>query len=78
VLDFCMQEEHRTIQSATVSKYAFQQIQIDSHVVKSRLSKYVDDTRRLSSLCDALPISAAQFCDDPILLDPIALDKALS
>lgn len=78
VLDMCIQEERSIIQSAKISKYAFQQIQIDSHVVKSRLSTYVDDTRRLASLFDTLPITAAEYSDDPILLDPIALDRALS
>lgn len=77
VLDMCIQKEQSMIQSGRISKYAFQQIQIDSHVVKSTLSPYVDDTQRLASLFDGLPITAAEYCDDPILLDPIGLDKAL-
>lgn len=78
ILEFYMEREIHVIQSATkISKFAFQQIQIDSHVIKSRVSKYIEDAKRLSSMFDTLPITAAEYCDDPILLDPISLDKAL-
>lgn len=69
---------HKIEDIARISTFVFQQLQIDCHVIKANVSQYVDDTRRLSALFDALPITAAKHCDDPILLDPIALDRALS
>lgn len=77
MLKFSAEIQKGILKTRRISKAAFQQIQIDCHMIKSRTSKYVEDKKQLSSLFDALSIAAAERCDDPILLDPIALDKAL-
>ena len=56
-------------------KIAFQQIQVDCHHVKLQMMECLKDDKRLSSMMDSLSITAAEFCSEPVLLDPMTLDK---
>ena len=56
-------------------KVAFQQIQVDCHHVKLQMMEYLKDDKKLSSMMDSLSITAAEFCSEPVLLDPMTLDK---
>ena len=64
----------------SLSKVAFQQIQVDAHFLVSKLVEImhvkVDDEEPYTIL-QSLPIVAAEHCQDPVVLDPIILDKLI-
>lgn len=65
---------------SSLSKMAFQQIQVDTHFLVSKLVEImhikVDDEEPYTVL-QSLPIVAAEHCQDPVVLDPIILDKLI-
>ncbi|KAI8102854.1 hypothetical protein M9434_005646 [Picochlorum sp. BPE23] len=78
IIEHTIMTELDMIKSLQLSKAAFQQIQVDCHLIKQQLSSHTNDPMSMTELLDRLSITAAEQCDEPILLDPIALDKIVS
>lgn len=63
-----------------LSKMAFQQIQVDTHFLASKLVSIMHikvDEEQPYTILQSLPIVAAEHCQDPVVLDPIILDKLI-
>lgn len=78
IVEYAIMTQLDMIKSLRLSKAAFQQIQVDCHLIKQQLSSHTNDPMSMTELLDRLSITAAEQCDEPILLDPIALDKIVS
>jgi hypothetical protein len=78
IVEYAIMTQLDIIKSLRLSKAAFQQIQVDCHLIKQQLSSHTNDPMSMTELLDRLSITAAEQCDEPILLDPIALDKIVS
>ena len=65
--------------SPLLSKAAFQQIQVDCYFLRHNMKDLVSSkSSEVSSLLDSCSLAAAECCSEPIVLDPITLDKLIA
>ena len=70
LLGTAIEQEMRVAERRRLTKAAFQQLQADVAVVRRRLGATVDAT-----VLDTVVSRAAEWCDEPALVDPLVLER---
>ena len=70
LLSTAIEQEMRVAERRRLTKAAFQQLQADVAVVRRRLGATVDAT-----VLDTVVSRAAEWCDEPALVDPLVLER---